>query len=217
VSQPRMLALCTWLATIFEDQAPRSLAARVSSILLTRLMGANVAAVIPETAETIRQQFLAAFDRFIDSRGGRIGRCSRRVLAGLGFGVCLAASMVPAFAVEQRETETLRVAVYDVPPYGYVDTDGSMSGVSVDLWRRVAEQMGMAVSVDPGFRYGVDSQRSGAGPFRRRDRRHHDYAGKGGARRLFLSRPSVRGGDRLAKGNRAAFRACVLWSPSSAL
>jgi ABC-type amino acid transport substrate-binding protein len=49
--------------------------------------------------------------------------------------------MVPAFAVEQRETETLRVAVYDVPPYGYVDTDGSMSGVSVDLWRRVAEQM----------------------------------------------------------------------------
>ena len=110
-------------------------------MLLTRLMGANVAAVILETAETIRQQFLASFDRFIDSRGGRIGRCSRRVLAGLGFAVFLAASMVSAFAAEQRETETLRVAVYDVPPYGYVDTDGSMSGVSVDLWRRVAEQM----------------------------------------------------------------------------
>jgi hypothetical protein len=32
------------------------------------------------------------------------------------------------------------VAVYDVPPYGYFDTDGSISGISVDLWRRVAER-----------------------------------------------------------------------------
>jgi polar amino acid transport system substrate-binding protein len=49
--------------------------------------------------------------------------------------------MVPASAAEQREPETLRIAVYDVPPYGYVDSDGSISGVSVDLWRMVAEQM----------------------------------------------------------------------------
>ena len=49
--------------------------------------------------------------------------------------------MVSTFAAEQREPETLRIAVYDVPPYGYVDSDGSISGVSVDLWRRVAEQM----------------------------------------------------------------------------
>ncbi len=49
--------------------------------------------------------------------------------------------MVCAFGAEPRETEPLRIAVYDVPPYGYVDTDGSISGVSVDLWRRVAEQM----------------------------------------------------------------------------
>ena len=49
--------------------------------------------------------------------------------------------MVSAFAAEQREPETLRIAVYDVPPYGYVASDGSISGVSVDLWRRVAEQM----------------------------------------------------------------------------
>ena len=33
------------------------------------------------------------------------------------------------------------MAVYDVPPYGYVEADGSMAGVSVDMWRRVAEQM----------------------------------------------------------------------------
>jgi polar amino acid transport system substrate-binding protein len=58
-----------------------------------------------------------------------------------GVGVCLAASIVSAFAAGPRETDTLRVAVYDVPPYGYVDTDGSISGVSVELWRRVAEQM----------------------------------------------------------------------------
>jgi polar amino acid transport system substrate-binding protein len=62
-------------------------------------------------------------------------------LAGLGFAVSLAASTASALAAEQHEPETLRVAVYDVPPYGYVDTDGSISGVSVELWRRVAEQM----------------------------------------------------------------------------
>jgi len=48
---------------------------------------------------------------------------------------------VRPFAEGPRETQSLRVAVYDVPPYGYVDSDGSISGVSVDLWRRVAEQM----------------------------------------------------------------------------
>ena len=73
------------------------------------------------------------------------GRCIRALvrflLVGLGFGVCLATPTVGACCAEQRETESLRVAVYDLPPYGYVDTDGSISGVSVDLWRRVAEQM----------------------------------------------------------------------------
>ena len=50
--------------------------------------------------------------------------------------------MTCAFAAQPaREIEPLRVAVYDVPPYGYIDTDGSISGVSVDLWRRVTEQM----------------------------------------------------------------------------
>jgi polar amino acid transport system substrate-binding protein len=53
----------------------------------------------------------------------------------------LAAGTAGACRAEQRDTETLRVAVYDVPPYGYVEADGSMAGVSVDLWRRVAEQM----------------------------------------------------------------------------
>jgi len=63
------------------------------------------------------------------------------LLIGLGFGGFLAAPTLGACFTEQRETDSLRVAVYEVPPYGYVDTDGSISGVSVDLWRRVAEQM----------------------------------------------------------------------------
>ncbi len=71
----------------------------------------------------------------------RIGWLSRIFLVRVVVGACLAASIIPAFATEQHEPETLRVAVYNVPPYGYVDSDGSISGVSVDLWRRVAELM----------------------------------------------------------------------------
>jgi hypothetical protein len=33
----------------------------------------------------------------------------------------------------------LTVAVYDVPPYGHLEPDGSIDGVSIDLWRRAAE------------------------------------------------------------------------------
>jgi polar amino acid transport system substrate-binding protein len=71
------------------------------------------------------------------------GSLLRLLLIALGFGIALANALgvVCASAAEQRDTEPLRVVVYDVPPYGYVDTDGSISGVSVDLWRRVAEQM----------------------------------------------------------------------------
>ena len=72
------------------------------------------------------------------------GRCRplfRFLLVKLSLGVCLAAAVFCAHGAEQRESEPLRIAVYDVPPYGYVDSDGSISGVSVDLWRRVAEQM----------------------------------------------------------------------------
>ncbi len=41
------------------------------------------------------------------------------------------------FAIAQEAP--LRVAVYDVPPYGHLEPDGSIDGVSVDLWRRAAE------------------------------------------------------------------------------
>jgi polar amino acid transport system substrate-binding protein len=56
-------------------------------------------------------------------------------------GAWLAASMASASASEPAQPAPLRIAVYDVPPYGYSNPDGSMSGISVDLWRRVAERL----------------------------------------------------------------------------
>ncbi|MGD1017304.1 MAG: transporter substrate-binding domain-containing protein [Roseiarcus sp.] len=71
---------------------------------------------------------------------GRIGRLFRFLLAGLGAAAALATAADCAPGAEPAVAEPLRVAVYDVPPYGYVDADGSIGGVSVDLWRRVAQQ-----------------------------------------------------------------------------
>jgi hypothetical protein len=36
----------------------------------------------------------------------------------------------------------LKIAVYDAPPYGHVEPDGAIDGVSVELWRRAAESPG---------------------------------------------------------------------------
>jgi polar amino acid transport system substrate-binding protein len=43
----------------------------------------------------------------------------------------------------------LRVAVYDAPPYGRLAPDGSVDGVSVDLWRRAAESLGREYHLVP--------------------------------------------------------------------
>jgi ABC-type amino acid transport substrate-binding protein len=43
----------------------------------------------------------------------------------------------------------LKVAVYDAPPYGHVEPDGSIDGVSVDLWRRAAESLGREYRLVP--------------------------------------------------------------------
>jgi len=56
-------------------------------------------------------------------------------------GAWLVASMAGAIGAEPSEAPPLRVAVYDVAPYGYVNPDGSISGISADLWRRVAERL----------------------------------------------------------------------------
>ncbi len=75
----------------------------------------------------------------------RIARCLRSLfrllLVLVAFGASLTAPLDCALAVERRPTAPLRVAVYDVPPYGTVGSDGALSGLSVDLWRRVAEEL----------------------------------------------------------------------------
>jgi ABC-type amino acid transport substrate-binding protein len=43
----------------------------------------------------------------------------------------------------------LKIAVYDAPPYGHLEPDGSVDGVSVDLWRRAAESLGREYHLIP--------------------------------------------------------------------
>src|ERR1700684_1846612 len=63
----------------------------------------------------------------------------------------LAAALVflvfAGFAAAQHAQ--LTVAVYDVPPYGHVEPDGSIDGLSVDLWRRAAETLGRQYHLVP--------------------------------------------------------------------
>ena len=66
------------------------------------------------------------------ARPSIVARCVAAALACLPFATGAAADEAPASA-------PLRVAVYDVPPYGHVEPDGSIDGISVDLWRRATE------------------------------------------------------------------------------
>lgn len=61
--------------------------------------------------------------------------------------LALAFVVSPGFAVAQESP--LKVAVYDTPPYGHVEPDGSIDGVSVDLWRRAAESLGREYRLIP--------------------------------------------------------------------
>jgi polar amino acid transport system substrate-binding protein len=53
-----------------------------------------------------------------------------------------ALAIVGAAGIAAAQDPPLKVAVYDAPPYGHVEVDGSIDGVSVDLWRRAAESLG---------------------------------------------------------------------------
>lgn len=56
--------------------------------------------------------------------------------------LALAARLQAALSEERLPANVpVRVAVYDVPPYGIAGANGVMSGVSVDLWRRVAQEL----------------------------------------------------------------------------
>ena len=74
-----------------------------------------------------------------------------RALAAPTFVRRLAAALVflvfAGFAAAQDAP--LKVAVYDAPPYGHVEPNGSVDGVSVDLWRRVAESLGREYRLVP--------------------------------------------------------------------
>ena len=61
------------------------------------------------------------------------------------------AALLSSFAQAPLGPPTARskVAVYDAPPYGHIEPDGSVDGVSVDLWRRVAESLGREYRLAP--------------------------------------------------------------------
>jgi ABC-type amino acid transport substrate-binding protein len=67
-----------------------------------------------------------------------------RLLAAPAFARVLAAplALLVCGGVAQAADAPLRVAVYDAPPYGHLEPDGSLDGVSVDLFRRAAESLG---------------------------------------------------------------------------
>ena len=68
---------------------------------------------------------------------------TRSPLSAIALAICLvgAAARSSASGAERAADEPLRVAVYDVPPYGSVDAEGLFSGASIDLWRRVADDL----------------------------------------------------------------------------
>ena len=62
MSRSRLLALRKWLAAMFEDEEPRSSATRIFNTMLALLIVSNVAGVVLESVEPIRQRFSAAPD-----------------------------------------------------------------------------------------------------------------------------------------------------------
>ena len=63
------------------------------------------------------------------------------------FAIALVSLVFAGFAAAQDAP--LKVAVYDVPPYGHVEPDGSIDGLSADLWRRAAESLGRKYHLVP--------------------------------------------------------------------
>src|SRR3984957_11859405 len=61
--------------------------------------------------------------------------------------IALVSLVFAGFAAAQDAP--LKVAVYDVPPYSHVEPDGSIDGLSADLWRRAAESLGRKYHLVP--------------------------------------------------------------------
>jgi polar amino acid transport system substrate-binding protein len=75
--------------------------------------------------------------KLVPYRRPALGIAARLWPVAIVFSFCLHA----AGAEARGPDDPLRVAVYDVAPYGSVDAQGLFSGASVDLWRRVAEEL----------------------------------------------------------------------------
>ncbi|HSH12872.1 MAG TPA: transporter substrate-binding domain-containing protein, partial [Desulfurivibrionaceae bacterium] len=51
-------------------------------------------------------------------------------------------ALAPALVVAQTNDEPLRVGITEVPPFVMQSDSGEWEGISIDLWRRVAENLG---------------------------------------------------------------------------
>jgi len=87
-------------------------------------------------------------------------RLERRILRGCApllqllfvlapFFLCFGGLFACAAEAERHPRAPLRVAVYDLPPFGSMAPDGTFSGISVDLWRRCAEALGWDYKLSP--------------------------------------------------------------------
>jgi ABC-type amino acid transport substrate-binding protein len=65
--------------------------------------------------------------------------CLLQIVAAL---LTIAATLQNALCEERGSNAPVRIAVYDVAPYGSVAPNGELRGASVDLWRRVAGDLG---------------------------------------------------------------------------
>lgn len=61
----------------------------------------------------------------------------------------LAYASVPATLVAQERQQALRVGITEVPPFVILEADGSWSGISIELWQRIAERNGYRYELLP--------------------------------------------------------------------
>ncbi|MCQ4257226.1 transporter substrate-binding domain-containing protein [Stutzerimonas stutzeri] len=64
--------------------------------------------------------------------------------------LCLMASaLAPHMSAAQEIQQTLRVGITEVPPFVIQEADGSWSGISIELWQRIAERNGYRYELLP--------------------------------------------------------------------
>lgn len=69
---------------------------------------------------------------------------AHRILSGGCLLACLLTCLLPPASAD----ETLRVATRHVPPFAIRDAGGDWSGLSIELWRRIAQDLGVAYRLE---------------------------------------------------------------------